>query len=208
MIERLKNKFGVNEPIFTSEIINEMREYSRPRIFQLIKQAVDEGTLVRFDKGVYYIPTKSIIGASTITVEDVVGKKYIGYDNEVYGVYGGLNLQNLFSVTTQMPNAIEIVSNNESTRCRKFLIDGRTVIVRKARCEIDRKNAKAYTVLQLLSDVGNISYLDEETKSKLFKYIRDNNINTTELMSLLRVFPARTTKNLIYSGVINEFTRR
>lgn len=37
MINRLKNKFGVNEPIFTNEILNEMNDYSRPRIFQLIK---------------------------------------------------------------------------------------------------------------------------------------------------------------------------
>lgn len=42
MVERLRNRFGVNQPIFTSEILEEMSEYSRPRVFQLLKKAEQE----------------------------------------------------------------------------------------------------------------------------------------------------------------------
>lgn len=205
LARRLKEKFNTNEPIFTKEILESFSEYSRPYVFRLIDKAEKKGEIVNFDTGIYFLPTKSIIGASTITAEDVVNKKYVGYKDDVYGVYSGLNLQNMFSVTTQMPNTIEIVTNNESTRCREVVIDGRTVILRKSRCKIDRENASAYTVLQLLSEIGKD--IDDRTRGVISKYIRENGVKTAELISLARVFPAQTTKNLIYSGVLNDFTQ-
>ena len=77
VIDRLQNRFGANQPIFTNEILEEMSEYSRPRVFQLLKKAEQEGALIKFDKGVYYIPTETRYGKSLISVEQVVRKKYI-----------------------------------------------------------------------------------------------------------------------------------
>lgn len=207
LVERLKTKYNTNEPIFTSEILEMFKEYSRAYVFRLIDKAENKGELVGFDTGIYYMPTKSIIGISTITAEDVVNKKYIGYKDDVYGVYSGLNLQNMFSVTTQMPNTIEIVSNNESMRCRKIMIDGRTIILRKSRCKIDRTNVGAYTILQLISDMGIDEDMDDRAKDSISKYMRDNSVNNAALLSLARSFPAQTTKKLMYSGVLNGFTQ-
>ena len=207
LVQRLKEKFNTNEPIFTSEILKMFSEYSRAYVFRLIDRAEKNGEIINFDSGIYFIPTKSIIGVSTITAEDVVNKKYIGYKDDVYGVYSGLNLQNMFSVTTQMPNTIEIVSNNESTRRREILIDGRTIILRKSRCKIDRTNAQAYTILQLLSDIGKTINIDDRARESIIKYMRENKVSGADLLSLARVFPAQTTKNLVYSGVLNGFTQ-
>ncbi len=207
-IDRLKTKFNTNEPIFTNEILEMFSEYSKAYVFRLIKKAENEGEIINFAAGVYYIPTKSIIGTSTITVEDVINKKYIGYKDDVYGVYSGLNLQNMFSITTQMPNTIEIVSNNESMRCRQIMIDGRTIILRKSRCKIDKANAQAYTILQLLSEIEIPTDLDYRAKDSITKYMRENQITNDDLISLAKVFPAQTIKKLIYSGVLNDFTQR
>lgn len=207
LVEQLKTKFNTNEPIFTNEILAMFSEYSRAYVFRLINKAEKKGEIIKFDTGVYYIPTNSIIGTSTITAEDVVKKKYVVYKENVYGVYSGLNLQNMFSVTTQMPNTIEIVSNNESMRCRKIKIDGRTIILRKSRCKIDRSNAPAYTILQLLSDMGNSSDMNDRTKESITKYMKENLVSKEELISLAKVFPAQTTKNLMYSGVLNVITQ-
>ena len=96
MIEKLKNKFGVNQPIFTSEILEEMSEYSRPRVFQLLNKAEKDGSIIRFEKGVYYIPTQTRYGKSLISVEQVIRKKYISNNDEIYGIYGGLQMQQNF----------------------------------------------------------------------------------------------------------------
>lgn len=207
LVEQLKTKFNTNEPIFTNEILAMFSEYSRAYVFRLINKAEQKGEIIKFDTGVYYIPTNSIIGTSTITAEDVVKKKYVVYKENVYGVYSGLNLQNMFSVTTQMPNTIEIVSNNESMRCRKIKIDGRMIILRKSRCKIDRSNAPAYTILQLLSDMGKSSDMNDRTKECITKYMKENLVSKEELISLAKVFPAQTTKNLMYSGVLNVITQ-
>lgn len=207
LVERLKKKFNTNEPIFTNEILEMFSEYSRAYVFRLINKAEKDGKIINFDTGVYFIPSNSIFGPSTITIEDVIKKKYISYKNDVYGVYSGMNLQNIFSVTTQMPNTIEIVSNKESMRCRKIMIDGRTIILRKSRCKIDRTNAQAYTILQLLSEMGKKCDIDDRTKDAIIKYMHKNNVNNTDLISLAKVFPAQTTKNLMYSGVLNDFTQ-
>lgn len=207
LVERLKKNFNTNEPIFTNEILEMFSEYSRAYIFRLINKAEKKGEIINFDTGVYFIPTKSIIGSSTITAEDVVNKKYVGYKDDVYGVYSGLNLQNMFSLTTQMPNTIEIVSNRESMRCRRIMIDGRTIILRKSRCKIDSSNAHTYTILQLLSEMGMTTAMDDRAKESIIRYMRENKVSNDDLISLAKVFPAQTAKNLMYSGVLYDFAQ-
>lgn len=205
LIERLKEKFNTNEPIFTNEILEMFSEYSRAYVFRLINKAEKKGEIIKFDMGIYFIPTKSILGISTITVEEVIEKKYIGYKDDAYGLYNGLNLQNMFSATTQMPNTIEIVSNNESMRIREIMIDDRRIILRKSRCKIDSKNIKAYTILQFFSEMKS-SEIDERTKEAISKYMIENKVSNADLITLAKIFPAKTTKNLIYSGVLYDFT--
>lgn len=203
-IEKLREKFNNNEPIFTNEILELFDEFTRAYVFRLINKAKDKGELVQFDNGVYYIPQMTIFGLSTITADDVINKKYVQNGKDVYGVYSGLKLQNIFSVTTQMPNTVEIVTNNETTRCRKIEMSGRRFILRKSRCPISKANADAYTVLQLFNDMGTQIKLDSWAKATIIKYIRNNNVSARELMNLATVFPAQTMKNLIVNGVLNE----
>lgn len=119
--------------------------------------------IVNFAKGIYYIPRKTFIGLSTITADTVIARRYLKWNDEVFGIYGGLKLQNMFSVTTQVPNIYEIVSNNESAKRREVKMDGRTFILRKSRFEINRDNANAYMIMELFNDL-NGEKIDEFAK--------------------------------------------
>ena len=112
MVERLRNKFGVNQPIFTSEILEEMSEYSRPRVFQLLKKAEQEKTLIKFDRGIYYIPTETRYGKSLISVEQVIRKKYISDKDNVFGIYGGLQMQQSVNVKLKTTNFDDLSFTN------------------------------------------------------------------------------------------------
>lgn len=202
-IETLKKHFKENEPIFTNEILDVFNEYSRGYVFRLIDIYVYQDKLMKFGNGIYYLPKKTIVGTSTITVEDVINKKYIKNKKDTYGIYSGISLQNIFSLTTQIPNTIEIVTNNEATRCRKITIDKMNVILRKSRCKIDKKNANAYAVLQLFTEIENVNVLDVIAKANIKDFIKNNNVSNKDLLSLAAYFPAKATKNLICSGVIN-----
>lgn len=203
-IKRMKEKFKCNEPIFTTEIMVLFMEYSHAYVFRLIDKALKKGELIKFEAGVYYIPEKSIIGKSTITTEDVARKRYISYNNFIYGIYSGLMLINLFSITSQVPNTIEIVTNNETTRKREISIDGRTVILRKSRCKITKDNASAYTILQLFTDIDKETKLSASAKNNIINYMKSNKVKDEDLFALSKYFPAKTMKNLLMSGVLYD----
>ena len=100
---------------------------------QLLKKAENEKTLIKFDKGVYYIPTETRYGKSLISVEQVVRKKYISDKDDVFGIYGGLQMQQSFRLTYQVPSAIEVVTNNETMWVRETKLKNRNIILRKSR---------------------------------------------------------------------------
>ena len=204
-IERLSEKFNNNEPIFTEEILGLFREYSRAQVFRYIDKAKERKEIVQFAKGVYYIPNVPFWGdLSTITADAVIEKKYLRNAEQTYGVFGGIKLLNNFSVTTQMAAVIEVVTNNETTRCREIAVNGRRFILRKSRCEINKNNYAAYTVLQLFNDFTEQDRLDEASRRRLLEYIKSRKVTQKQLLELSMQFPARATKKLIRSGVLNE----
>ena len=151
----------------------------------------------------YFIPKKTFFGQSTITADSVVEKRYLKELNDVYGIYSGLKLLNLFSITTQVPNVVEIVTNNETMRCREIEVNGRKFILRKSRFEIDKNNADMYMLLQVFNDLDAKTKLDDFAQRRLTSFIKEKGINLSKLLNLAMKFPAKTMKNLIGSGVLN-----
>lgn len=206
MIQTLKRKYGENCPIFTNEIIKTMNKYSRPRVFQLIKEAENNNSLIRFDQGVYYIPTKTLLGDSTISIEQVVIKKYILEKNKVYGIFGGITLLQNFLLTYQIPNTIEVITNNETTWIRDIYIKNRKVILKKSRVRINSNNVFAYTILELFTIIDIDNFLNNNSaKREVIKYIKENNILKNDVLKMLNKFPSKTSKKILRSGIIDEF---
>lgn len=202
-VNEIKQKFNINEPIFTEELMELFSQYSRPYVFRIINEMEKTNELVRYTKGVYFIPKKTFFGLSTITADSVVEKRYLKELNNVYGIYSGLKLLNLFSITTQVPNVVEIVTNNETMRCREIQVNGRKFILRKSRFEIDKNNADMYMLLQVFNDLDTKTKLDDFAQRRLTNFIKEKGINLSKLLNLAMKFPAKTMKNLIGSGVLN-----
>ncbi len=207
MVEKLKNKFGVNHPIFTSEILEEMSEYSRPRVFQLLKKAEKEQMLIKFSKGVYYIPTETRYGKSLISVEQVIRKKYISDKGDIFGIYGGLQMQQNFMLTYQAPTAIEVVTNNETMWVRETKLKNRKIILRKSRLLITKDNVDAYTILELFNNMDMKKYFDDTSvQREVVKFIKNREIKAKDVYALAGAFPSKTIRKIMESGIINEFT--
>ena len=202
--QRLKEQFNINEPIFTEEIMRLFPEYSRMQVFRFINKAEENKEIVQFTKGVYYIPKMTKIGLSTITSDDVARKRYIGWKEDIYGVVSGIKLLNTFSVTTQMPAVIEIVTNNETTRKREITIRNRRFILKKSRVEINKDNAAAYTVLQLFDELNDESELNQYASKRIAEYVGLSGVTKTQLLNLAVNVPGRTIQKLIRSDVFNE----
>ena len=200
--ELLHRTFDLNTPIFSEEIVALFSTLSRAYVFRLIGKAVSDGTLSCFSRGVYFLPQKTFFGVSSICPEMVAEKKYIKSNGSVYGIYSGLNLLNRFGFTTQVPNSIEIVTNNEATRKRKITIEGRTFILRKSHCEITKENYPIYTLLQLFTDLDASDSIDPFSRKLITDYMAENRICRKDLLSMAMYFPAFTLKKMMKSGVI------
>ena len=106
-------------------------------------------------------------------------------------------MRNLFNQTAQVPNTIEIVTNNESSRSRKITINNRDFILKKSRCKITKENYKEYMILELISGRNNIT--DVKT---IKKYMEDNKITLQSLLEIAKYFPSSTLKKMLYLGIL------
>lgn len=200
--EKLKSCYGSNVPIFVDEICAVMSDYSRPRVYQLIAAAIEDGSLARFDNGVYYVPTITLLGKSKLDPIKVIEKKYIADSKDVYGFYSGIRLLNSMGLTTQVPNVIEIVTNNESMRRREISIGYQKVILRRARMEINKQNINAFVVLELFNQL-DLNKMDAQLGMQGVRdYISSNGLTANQIMSYAKQFPARATKNIVECGII------
>lgn len=203
LTERLEAEYGKNNPIFLDEIFKAMPEYSQQSIYRMIASAVKEKQLMKFEQGVYYLPKIMEFGLAIPSVERVVDKKYVRNENETFGVYGRWVMELNFDLSTQVPNTIEVITNNTSRAIREIEMRGRRVVLRKSRLPITKENAEAYTVLELFSMMDMREY-SKRVRQSVFEYIKEKNITKESLMKLAYAFPAKAMRNLAIGGVLYE----
>lgn len=199
LYEYLLQQYGTNEPIISADI--SFKEYSRPWVMKQLQTLCEDGKLIRFEKGIYYIPTDTVFGKSILNPRKVIEKKYINDGENTIGYYSGITFQNRLKLTTQMPNVIEIYTNNETTNVRDVMVGKQKVILRKARTTINSTNVAVLSFLEMMNDIIPRS-LDSEKKSRIAEYINNNGITKQEIISYASVFPDKVMRNLIESEAI------
>lgn len=204
LVKCLKTQYGENTPIFFEDIANVCSGYTRGRIYQLIDAALNSGLLAKAGYDCYYIPTTTPFGKSLLNPRKVIEKKYISNKGEVYGFYTGLALLNSFGITTQMPNVIEVFTNNEATKSRRVTINNQTIIVKRARTTINNSNYKEMMLLELFN-LADIRSIDARATQKIVDYMKQNNISIQGIMKYAKFVPARAIKNFMISEVQNAF---
>ena len=197
--EYLLDKFGTNEPIMSNEI--EFRDYSKPWIYKQLNALVVQGKLMRFEKGVYYIPTETVFGKSLLNPRKVIEKKYISDGNDTIGYYSGVTFRNQLRLSTQMSNVIEIYTNNETSKIRDVLVGSQRVLLRRARTKITASNVAVLSFLELMNDTSP-AFLDDERKEIILDFIKTNGITRKNITEYAPVFPDKVMRNLIESEVV------
>lgn len=205
--EQIKSSFEYDEPILFEDIETMFPERSRPWIDKTIRTMVDLNQLKRFSNGVYYIPRKTLFGDSILNPQKVISKKYIRNGNQVCGYMSGTALLNSLGLTTQVPNILTVVSNNESSRGRKIAVGNQMVYVMKSNTEVTNDN---YAVLQLLETLKliDVNELDELEKYNLENYIDENNITLEMVSKYCSYFPDFVSKRLLGGTLIEKIARQ
>jgi len=201
LIDYLLNKYGTNKPILTEEL--SIPEISYDNLRKQLSRYNSQGIIEKYSQGVYYIPKETILGKSTLSINDVIYRKYISDDNEIYGYFSGLSFYNKLGITTQVPFVYEIVTNKEKSRVRKITLKNKKIILRKPYATINRNN---YLEAQFLEFINNANINDiNDNIDILKKYIKDNNLNKNIILDLITNYPSKTSKRLIESRLLYEF---
>ncbi len=172
LIDYLLKKYGTNKPILTEEL--SIPEISYANLRKQLSRYNSQGILEKYSQGVYYIPKETILGRSTLSIDDVINRKYITNDNDIYGFYSGLSFYNKLGISTQVPYVYEIVTNKEKSRVRETTLKNQNIILRKPYVKINKNN---YLENQFLDFINNADSNDlSDNIEVLKKYIKDNNI--------------------------------
>jgi len=199
LYDALVERYGVNEPIFSSEIT--FGDYSRPWVMKQLKALCDSGQLVRFEKGIYYIPTDTLWGKSVLNPRKIIEKKYISDGYDIFGYYSGIAFQNRVKLTTQMPNVLEIYTNNETSNVRDICVGKQKVLLRRARTSINRDNVVVLSFLEMMNDISPDT-LDGEKRYRIAQFVNANGITKKDVLQYAPAFPDRAMRNLIESEAI------
>ncbi len=190
----LKNNYKEGEPIFFSDIA--VGEITKSAVTQQLKKLCDEGKLQKYESGIYYLPKKSRLKANVgVNADSVARYKYISKDGKVDGFYSGNTFANQLGISTQVPNKVEIVSNNVAAKVREVSIGKRTFIVRKSVVPVNEENVYVLQLLDLLKNLD--AYLDESydvARKKISRFVQMHGITKKDVDRYIRNFSATIFK--------------
>ncbi len=206
LYEFLKENYQEGESIFFKDIA--YNNLSRSAINQQLKKLCLEGKLEKYDNGIYYMPKKSKLKNNIGINADMVARyKYISKGGSAYGFYSGNTFANQLGILNQVPNKVEIVSNNVTAKIKEVSIGNRSFILRKPIVTITKDNVYVLQLLDLLKNLD--AYLDEsyeEAREKIKKYVETNNITKSEVDLYIREFPNTVFKNYYELRLDDVFT--
>ena len=105
-----------------------------------------------------------MFGNSVMNPRKVIEKKYIQSKQDVFGYYSGCYLLNQLGLTNQMPNLIEIYTNNESSKARDILVGTQTVRLKKARTKITAENARVLVLMEIMNIIDLQAFNQEKRR--------------------------------------------
>ena len=191
------NKCNLDEPLLLEEIkqyvVNKYKNNDISilnNINVIINRMCKNHILKQFYKGIYYKPVKNIFGEMPLDKNKVIIKKYIKDEHgNIKGYITGAKLFNQLGLTTQVPNIINIVTN-ECKNYNEYKNDKLGVIIRQPKIKIDNDN---YKYLQLFDIINNKDQINIEVDNEdeiIYNFIEDNKLDFEKIIKY-----ARETKN-------------
>lgn len=137
--EYIKENYEPGEPIFLQDI--KIDGMSDANIRQKIKKLTEEGEVIRYEQGIYYIPKMSRLKGTLTLAPDIVARyKYISRMGRIMGYYAGHTLANKMGISVQVPLKEEITTNNMTAIVREVYVGNRVYVVRRAPVEVNEGN--------------------------------------------------------------------
>ncbi|MBQ3414700.1 MAG: hypothetical protein IJH39_04985 [Clostridia bacterium] len=177
-------------PIFIEEIkeyiIKFYDENDKEKVFNNIRAILNrmnkEGIIERAYRGIYYIPNEDVFGKMLLGKRQIIQYKYImNKDGNIKGYFTGAKLFNEAHLTTQVPNVIDIATN-ECKKHNKYKNKNLNVIIRKPRIKINNENYKYLQLFDLIENKDNIGIEVDNPDEVIYNFIKENNLHHKKII--------------------------
>ncbi|NBH74226.1 hypothetical protein D3Z51_19975 [Clostridiaceae bacterium] len=200
LYEFLMQNYMAGEPIFISDI--KIKEMSDVNIRQQFKSLTDNGKLIRYENGIYYIPKKSRLKGTAGPASDTVAYyKYISRGSRVEGYYSGHTFANQIGISPQVPRKVEIVSNNIAAKRREISIGKRVYIVRRAGVLVTKENYKTLQLLDFLKNMNDFTSEGNAIAERLAEYVKNSKIMRADIDRYISAYPDATYRYFYETGL-------
>lgn len=198
--ENLLSDYGKNEPIVTKQI-DSKAEYGldKKTFLKYLSVLNEDEKIARYQNGIYYFPEQSQYFDDYLAISDdkVIERKYLSLKSgsDIFGYKTGHSFANYLNLSSQVPQVIEIVTNNVS----KTLVENLNskYIIKKTRVTINKKNYRLLQVLDLITDYwGIIETSTEKVKNTIEDYLSETKISANEFKNIIASYPPKTAKAL------------
>lgn len=199
------NTIGKGVPVFINEIeeyiIDNQMEMNDRKVYNNVKAILhrmnNEGLLEKAYSGIYYMPIENIFGKMAIGNRDIIHYKYItDKKGNIKGYITGAKLFNEARLTTQVPNVIDIVSN-ECKNYNKYNNPNLNVVIRKPKIKITNDNYKYLQLFDLIENKDKIEIEVENSDELIYRFIKVNNLDFEKIIKYAMDTKSRNVINKI-----------
>jgi hypothetical protein len=193
MVLEYINNYNDDEPIFIEEIkeyIKKICKDDNKNIFEnvnvILNRMCKKGIIKTFYKGIYYKPIKNIFGEMPLDKNKVITKKYIKDDDgNIKGYITGAKLFNKLGLTTQVPNIINIVTN-ECKNYNEYKNEKLGVTIRQPKIEINNENYKYLQLFDIINNKDQINIEIENYDEIIYEFIENNELDFEKIIKYAR----------------------
>ncbi len=139
--------------------------------------------------------------------QEIYEEKYIRNNVDVFGFYSGNKLLNLFRLTTQVPNILEITTNKATEDKQRIKVAYTQIELRKPPVEITNENVDTLQFLEAVAVMQSHTYykLNDDDVREIFKtFLINHMITRQDIEKYVPYYPIDVKKELFGSRLIDE----
>lgn len=133
-------------------------------------------------KGIYYIPKTNLFGEMLLGNNEIVKYKYLmDKKGNIKGYITGTLLFNQAHLTTQVPNVIDIATN-ECKNYNKYFNKNLNVIIRQPKIKVNNENYRYLQLFDLIENKDNIGVEVENADELIYEFIKENDLDFEKII--------------------------
>ncbi len=194
MVVNYINNCEKNEPIFIEDIKEYIMQFYNEaekenvcnNIKAILNKLTKENVIKTAYKGIYYIPKVNIFGEMPLATRKIIQYKYlVDKLGNVKGYITGAILFNQVGLTTQVPNLIDIATN-ECKNYNKYTNNYLNTTIRKPKINVTTENYKYLQLFDLIENKDNINIEVENEDELIYGFIKENELDFEKIIKYAR----------------------